>query len=47
MNFMSTEDFTKAWADLDVTSDPRAIHEAFERDQEAEDEAELKREGAS
>lgn len=47
MNLMSPEDFAKAWEELDKTSDPKAIHEAFEADQEAEDEQALKQEKAA
>ncbi len=42
MNLMSKEAFAAAWAELDKTSDPKAIHEAFEQDQEAEDEKRIR-----
>lgn len=42
MNLMSKEAFAAAWAELDKTDDPKAIHEAFEADQEAEDEQRIR-----
>lgn len=38
MNLTTKECFAAAWAELEKTDDPKAIREAFERDQAAEDE---------
>lgn len=43
-NLMDPAQFRTAWDEIDTTDDPREMREAFERDQEAEDDREAKRE---
>lgn len=42
MNLNNPEEFRREFEALDVTNDPKAIREAFEKDQADEDERSLK-----